>query len=149
MDWVDLEQVAKCLSDQGVEDGELTCFEGRAVPLYIELGVTPSTRYAYFDSILTLFPRHRPVLREALAASPQRYLVSDLCHMNLTRPQARAVGPDGELSLPPAFPSSHKDLYPWTEPIVFRAGRYLVHRVDHRVGQFWLDKPLPDPGGQR
>ena len=67
----------------------------------------------------------------------QRYVVSDLQKVGLTPAQAAAVGRNGPLALPPAFPDYLCNRYPWSEPIVFRAGRYLVHRATGSVGKFW------------
>jgi hypothetical protein len=125
------------LAEQGLQDGELTCFESRAIPLYLDLDLEPSTRILYFDLAVRVFGRHRDELRQDLTASRQRFVVSDLYKIGVTPSQAVAVGSGGPLALPPAFPDFLKSRYPWSEPVVFRAGRYLVHRAEHAVGRFW------------
>jgi hypothetical protein len=46
------------------------------------------------------------------------------------------VQPGKPHALPPAFSracAAWRDVFPWSEPVVFRAGRYVVHRVEGPV----------------
>lgn len=108
-DWVDLARTADAVRALGLQDGELTCYNNFTHPLLLDLGLRPSTRVLHFDVILSAFPRRREEVRRALATSRQCYVVSDAA------------------ALPDAAASA--GLYPWNEPVVFRAGRYAVHRV--------------------
>jgi hypothetical protein len=130
-DWVALARVADFLRCQAIGDGELTCYNNFTHTLYLDLNLRPSTPFLHFDTLLTYFPSHGPEIGRRLAESRQRYIVTDLRspRLGLNRCQAEAVLPDKPLSLPPAFPPSQREQFPWAEPIIFRAGRYLVHRV--------------------
>jgi hypothetical protein len=134
-DWVALEQVADYLRGQELHDGELTCFDGPTTPLYLELGVRPPTRTLHFD-MLFLSPGAAEPLRQQLNASPQRFVISDLECINCPNREPPEF-PDGPLSLPPGFPRGWAQVYPWSEPIVFRAGRYQVHRVTGPVQELF------------
>jgi hypothetical protein len=128
-DWQDLQRVADYLRAQEVRDGEVTCFGYLTVHLYDQLGVAPSTRFTLFNLFLYFFPNHAQEMRDELAASPQRFLVADVrdpLTSRLTEEQARAERPGGLLALPPEFPPTLAREYPWSGPVVFRAGRYYV-----------------------
>jgi hypothetical protein len=56
-------------------------------------------------------------------------VVTDLVLAGLSVAEAEAVRPDDPPSLPPHFPAPLKEVFPWKEVMVFRAGRYTVHRV--------------------
>jgi hypothetical protein len=120
--WEDLGRVADYLRELDLRDGELTCYNNSTHPLYLDLGLRPSTRYLHFGTVLDHFPSRRRQVEQELAASGQRYVVSDL----------RAVGLTGEQ--PADCPPSLLRLFPWSELVVFRSGRYLVHRVRPDAG---------------
>jgi hypothetical protein len=132
--WVDLERVASYLRQQGVRDRELTCYDLSTLPLYLELNVEPSTRFVMLYAIVTMFNTHWAELAEEVKASPQRFIVTDLQALpGVTAEKAAQVRPGQPLALPPDMPSHFGasplgNLYPWSEPVVFRAGRYFVHR---------------------
>jgi hypothetical protein len=131
-DWQDLGRVAEYLRAQGVRDGEVTCFGYLTVHLYDQLGVAPSTRFTLFNLFLNFFPNHAREIRDELAASRQRFVVTDVREYltrTVTGEQAVAERPGAPLALPPDFPAALARHYPWSEPVVFRAGRYLVHRA--------------------
>jgi hypothetical protein len=109
-DWVKLEKVADFLRRQGVSDRQLTCYSFAAVPLYVELAVQPASRYVLLWSALAYFPDHREQMAAELAESPQ-------------------------LPRDPRF-GNVRGYFPWTEPIVLKVGRYLVHdvRVEEQRG---------------
>lgn len=134
-DWLALAEVAEHLRDLRVRDGELTCYSLAAVPLYLQLDVQPSTRFVLLWSALTDFPDHRAEIGSELAASRQRYVVNDLVLLGFTPSQARALGGGRALPRPDELPGELAGYFPWTEPMVFRRGRYVVHEV------------RPNPGG--
>jgi hypothetical protein len=137
-DWTDLARVAEFLRRLDLRDGELTCYHNFTHPLLLELGLKPSTPFLHFDTTLHAFPRRREHVRETLAASRQRCVVSDLLAAGLHRGQTEA-------DLPPQL--AH--LYPWSEPVVFRAGRYAVHRVTGPVAQLLPEPPRTSRGPRR
>jgi hypothetical protein len=131
--WTDLEHVAEELRRRQVKDGELTCYNNSSQPLYLDLAVRPSTPFLHFGSILLFFPSHEQEVRQVLQASRQRYVVSDLLAAGVSPAQAARM-PSNPNALPSDFPGSLKKLFPWSEPVVFRAGRYLIHAVHGPVG---------------
>jgi hypothetical protein len=131
-DWVALERVADFLRRQRVHDREVVCFNASSTQLYIDLNVSPATSCQHFDWMMQ-FPHHvAPTLR-ALNASPQRFVVSDLYCLKyphgVLRGSEEAPSPGQSLPLPANFPEDWTKVYPWCEPVVFRSGRYQVHRV--------------------
>ena len=44
-------------------------------------------------------------------------------------------------SLPPEFPSWSDEVYPWNQPVVFRAGRFVVHEVKDPHGEIMFPMP--------
>jgi hypothetical protein len=141
VDWEDLQRTGDFLRGLDLRDGELTCFNAFTIPLYIQLDLRPSTRYLYLDNALIIYRRHRDEIHKEVAASRQRYVVTDLVSsLGLTPEQAAAVGPDGPLALPPETPAAAKEFYPWSGPIVFRAGRYCVHRVVPPLDKMWPER---------
>ena len=134
-----LAPVVAYLRDRGVGDGDVTCMSGCTHPLYLDLNIRPSTRYPQVEMTALFFIHHRDELVAELNASRQRYVVSDLVWTGLTAKEAAVTDPNDPLALPPQFPPEYAATYPWHEPIVFRSGRYLVHRVTGPAGPFWRD----------
>jgi hypothetical protein len=134
--WNTLGAVAAAAERRGKSrpgDGELTCFNNTTHTLYLTLGLKPSARFFHYGTVLDGFPSKRGQVRRELEASRQRYVVSDLWAVGLQTPSPLT----DPLKLPPGFPRRWAGLYPWTQPIVFRSGRYLVHRVTRPVGELW------------
>jgi hypothetical protein len=148
-DWQDLARVAEFLRAQGVTDGELTCLGGCTHPLYLELDLEPSTRYHQVGAATVYFPSRAEQIRTELEASRSRYVVSDLVCLPLRDApilkyqEAVQEVPGERLALPPTFPPEYLDIYPWCEELVFRSGRYVVHRVKGPVTKFWDYPPHP------
>lgn len=132
--WQELERVADYLRGERLEDGELTCFNSSLIHLYSRLGFGPSTRYAFFEHHAILFGDRNRLLLEALAASRQRYVVTDLIASGMSAQSIERLCPEGMLSEPPNFPREVRGVFPWSQPAIFRAGPYLVHRVDRALG---------------
>ncbi|MBV9125404.1 MAG: hypothetical protein JO112_18770, partial [Planctomycetes bacterium] len=141
-DAVDLKKVADFLRRQGVQDGEVTCMTGCTHPLLLDLDIQPPTRFPEVSGTTTFFPSRGEELREELARSRQRFVVSDLCVgpglMSFTK--AAQARPGEPASLPPDFPREMLKYYPWSEPVVFHSGRYVVQRVTGPAGRFWFDE---------
>jgi hypothetical protein len=124
--WADLEKVRMFLAGRGVRDGELTCYNMRTLPVYLELGLRPSTRYFLLENVLTIFPRQRGRVCAELAAGAQRYF---LCDLNTTKWRP-GHGP-GEAG----FAEGR---------IIYRAGRYVVFAVGASAMPIWVEEYL-DP----
>jgi hypothetical protein len=68
--------------------------------------------------------------------------VSDLVPVSYLHPFGPPPPPGPTTELPPDFPAWGKDVYPWNQPVVFRAGRYFVHEVRDPHGE--IDFPYPE-----
>lgn len=128
-DWQELEKVRAYLDTLDLHDRELTCYATSSVHLYKEMGLRSSTRYVLAWALMQLLQKHATAITIALYESPQRYVVNDLRQLGGVTPQVAAdQWPDQPFGIPPIGERA-RSLFPWTEPIVFRAGRYLVHEV--------------------
>jgi len=128
--WQELRRVAQFLRSQGIKDGELTCYHISAQPLYLELKVKPSTRFLSVNRMAMNYGSRIHIVMRELAASKQKFIVTDLLHTpnySLTA-EARQTLP----KLPDNVPANYRRAFPWRQPVVFRSGRYLVHRVRAR-----------------
>ncbi|REJ96771.1 MAG: hypothetical protein DWQ34_03305 [Planctomycetota bacterium] len=142
-DLTQLDAVAEFLRLGGVGDGEVCCHSYSTMKLYWELDIEPPCRFICPRIYANRFFVHR---RDDIAAlleeSPQRYVVSDLVLDGFSEREANAVGPGGPLSPPPTYDAGELDgTYPWSHPVVFRAGRYLVHEVRGGMGEFTSRRP--------
>lgn len=143
VDWNDLEAVKEFLKAQNLKDQELHCYNSTLVYLYPELSLEPATRFVFFDSVLVFCPNHRDELYAAINESPQKYIVTDLIDSGFGREAALAKSNDSDQLTPPDYPVSLKGSYPWSQPVVFRAGRYLVHQVKRPMGKFMGSGRVP------
>ncbi len=150
--WQELDQVAEFLRtvDPPLGPGELNCWHDSTHPLYLMLDLDPATRYMHYGTVFAIRKQANRIADE-VAASRQRYVVSDLLRMTWHKEQAYAPGADGDpLKLPKWFPVSQRDKFPWNQPIVFRSGRYLVHKVEKPLGIIdipdWKDLDSLGPG---
>jgi hypothetical protein len=147
--WEDLERVAAFLRslEPPLGDRELTCWHDSTHSLYLMLNLEPSTRYMHFGTALDI-RKQAPRIAAEVAASPQRYVVSDLRRM--TWDPVAPLHIDEPLKLPGWFPRSQRGVFPWNQPIVFRSGRYLVHKMTGPVGVIdipaWLSLNQLGPG---
>jgi len=133
--WRELTRVAEYLRCQRVNDRDVTCYNSSAVHLYGILGLRPSTRFVYLEQLAAYFPERQSLFLRALSDSPQRYVVTDLIASGLSPEGIARLCPEGELVRPPRFPSRLQHVYPWSQPAAFRAGPYLVHRVQPPLGR--------------
>jgi hypothetical protein len=129
-DYQDLDRVASFLRQRGVRDGEAVCYHNTTTSLYRELGILPPAETFWYDMDVHAWPQREPYMRERLDTAWKdrtrpRYIVSDL--QRGTRSLPPPPDPAHPLALPDSFPPSWRDRFPWSEPIVFRAGRYAVH----------------------
>jgi len=106
--WRNLARAAAFLRAQGVTDRDLLCYDSTTVPLYHDLHLRPASRCFFPVLFEQILPSRRAVLVEEMRAGPQRYIITN----------AWEAG-----SGPAAEP------WPYCEPVVFKTGRYRVHRV--------------------
>lgn len=144
-EWQDLSNVADYLDHEtDVGDYEVTCWNDGTHPLYLMLSIEPSTRYMHFGTVFRLRSKIDQI-RDDVVTSHQRYVVSDLRFMTHDYSQSQILGPgDDPLKLPAWFPVSQRSQFPWNLPIVYRSGRYLVHRVDEPPDPATIDIPSYD-----
>jgi len=153
-DEAELHDVAQYLRNRGVRDGEVCAYEYSAMRLYWDLDLAPPCRfvcpriYAF-----RFFPARRDDIHQLLAQSPQRFVVTDLVMDGMSEADANGIGPDGPHSPPPKWPREvpkgtrsltrlgSPRMYPWSHPVVFRSGRYLVHELDGPMGEFTARPP--------
>jgi hypothetical protein len=149
--WKDLEDVAHFLKtlEPPLGPGELNCWHDSTHPLYLMLNLEPATRYMHYGTAFGIRVQAGQIAAD-VAASRQRYVVSDLMRMTWYRNEAYAPGANGDPhQLPRWFPVSQRNAFPWNQPIVFRSGRYVVHKVEKPLGDidvpdwFTLDKLGP------
>jgi hypothetical protein len=109
------------------------------------LDLKPAIRFQHVGTGVHM-AQHEEEVRQELLASPQRYVVSDIMRVLRQREDAEAPGLEGPLSLPPKFPPRQLQYFPWNQPIVFRSGRYVVHKVVNPIGSIHIPKqPFIDP----
>jgi hypothetical protein len=105
----ELARAENYLRSQNVKDREVTCYALSSLPLYLDMDLEPSNRFTLLGVSTVFFASHHEEMRQALIASPQRFVISD------TRD-------------PPLFTPGVKT-FPWSEPIVFTSGRYELRKV--------------------
>lgn len=133
-DWEELTQVAEFLRSRDVRDGELICWHNSTHPLYLMLDVKPAIRYMHTQTAL-LIPGHHDEIARDVRQSGHRYVVSDLLWtMWGFWPEDEEHG-ERSLTLPRDFSDEMRAVYPWSEPMIFRCGRYVVHRVEEPLGE--------------
>ena len=139
--WRELAPVAEFLRtvEPRIGPRELNCWHDSTHPLYLMLDLDPATRYMHYGTAFGIRETHPPApgekskraqIADAVRASRQRYVVSDLL-------RAAAEGDvydpsswrDGD-PLPVWLPANEREKFPWNQPIVFRSGRYTVHQID-------------------
>lgn len=140
--WAELNDVAGFLRtiQPPLRDRELNCWHDSTHPLYLMLDLDPATRYMHYGTVFPITSQSDRI-RQEVADSPQRFVVSDLRRMSYKLSDAYAPGADGVHSLPSWFPVSQRDKYPWNQPIVYRSGRYLVHEITHKPQPEEIDIP--------
>jgi hypothetical protein len=139
--WSDLQRVADFLATKDLHDRDLICWHDTTHPLYVWLGIKPGIRYPHVITAMK-FKSKREQIRQETFSSPARYVVSDLVPVEYTSQMfLPAPRPGPADSLPPGFPSWGADVYPWNQPVVFRAGRYIVHEIKEPRGEIVFPFP--------
>jgi hypothetical protein len=124
----DLSLVEGYLNLHGIQDGELLCWDDSSPPLYISLRVSPSSRLIRANGWLQFFTGRQRELRSQFEMENPRFVVTDLMLLKIN-PDELADDQNLE-TVSKAIPPALREEFPWREPIVFRAGRYLVHEVN-------------------
>ncbi|MBP3953724.1 hypothetical protein J8F10_00215 [Gemmata sp. G18] len=143
--WCELTDVANYLKtiDPPIGPGELNCWHDSTHPVYLMLDVDPATRYMHYGTVFAirekaeLPPGEKPKRQQivdAVANSRQRYVVSDLLRTcwNGDTPYHASSWADGD-PLPVWLPANERQKFPWNQPVVFRSGRYVVHKIDPNI----------------
>jgi hypothetical protein len=133
--WSDLERVTNYLRDQNVGDGDVLGYDFTTTPVVRDLGIRPASRFLYPATYMFMFSSKRSQLLGELQAGPQRYILTDAEDLGLSPDQAREQRPGEPLALPPSTRPHLPQRWPFTERIVFRAGRYFVHEAGAAPGQ--------------
>lgn len=130
-----IERVADFLQRQSAHDGDVCVYNSDLVGLYQSqrLKLRPPTRYVYLFELLTYFPEKRKAIISSVVNSTHRFIVTDLASCGMPLSQAMAIGPEGPTAPPPAYHTVSRQNYPWSHPVVFRSGTYLVHEVTART----------------
>jgi hypothetical protein len=81
---------------------------------------------------LRLFPSRARQIQEALAESNQRFVVSNLLEAGLQLDPTTVF--DSLDDWRDRCPPESLDRFPFNQPVVFRAGPYLVHRLGDGTG---------------
>jgi hypothetical protein len=131
-DWPALQKIAGQLRALNVAEAGLICWHDSTHPLYLELGLRPGFRFPHVITAMK-FRSKQPLLEREAFASPARYIVTDLV------PVCYETGLSGTLQ---DIPEDRRSKYPWNQPVVFQAGRYLLHEITAPKGE--VDFDLPD-----
>lgn len=140
--WGDLDRVRQFLEPLNLKDGELLCWDDSPHPLYLDLKLRPAIRYPHVNTVLD-FRSKREMIRDEVIHSKARYVVGDLAVAWSFYGYCPAWAlNDDSLKLPPDFPCFCENIFPWDQPIVFRAGRYVVFRIEKPIGEVRLPYPV-------
>lgn len=132
---VHLERVAEFLSEKTPTRTAVNVLNSDLVSLYARLDLRPPTRFVYMWELLLYFPRQREEIMAELENSGHRFVVSDLISCGMSPAAAWEIGPDGPHAPPPKYLASQVAKYPWSQPVVFRSGPYMVHEVRGPLGK--------------
>jgi hypothetical protein len=147
-DWPALSRVEEFLRSQDLKNGELTCYSYQTMYLYLALDLDASTRFPYLGVVTYMYPYHHYLLIQSLNKSRQRFVVTDL-HDLIYRNEEDFPPDDGSgkaPQMPEGIFEGVREAFPWNEPVVFRAGPYMVHKVTGPVSRLpddrglWLEK---------
>jgi hypothetical protein len=139
-DWVNLHVVADYLRTQQVGDRDVIAWHDSTHPLYLDLDIQPGIRFPHVITVMRM-TRKIPTIQAETFASPARFVVSDLVAVSHVQSMTIACPAHATTTLPDTFPDELRGVYPWNQPVVYRAGRYVVHRVDQPHGVIAF--PLP------
>lgn len=145
----DLEQIEEYLRQQNVSGKDVCFYNSDFVGMYRKMGLMPPTRYVYFYETVRFLPSHQQAILQDLQAAPHRYVVTDVLTAGIRPERMDWLGPNGRLADAHAQPRHWTTGYPWSYPAVFRAGTYLVHRIDGPVTALSLPKQVSTPNSLR
>ena len=139
--WSDLDRVRVYLETLHLKDGDLICWDDSTHPLYLDLNIKPAIRYMHVNTVLD-FRSKREVIRQEVINSGARYVVGDLLIGLYFYEYCQTWEIESDaLALPPNFPCIIAHVFPWNQTMVFRAGRYIVFRIDQPIGEVRLPYP--------
>lgn len=122
--WGRLQQVADHLAAEGCRDGELSLLSDTCLPLYQLTGLTAPTRYYIPRNNLLAYKSRRPEILAALSSVPnQRFAVVDLAALRWQPPDGQTWATRDDWPL-------DRCLGRWADRAAFRAGRYVVLRLE-------------------
>ncbi|MCA9270037.1 MAG: hypothetical protein KDA41_16260 [Planctomycetales bacterium] len=127
--WQDLQRVADFLRQRHVGDFEVTCWDDSSQQIFTLLRASPGTRYMHMGHWMNFFPSRRQQLIDEVRASPTRYVVSDCQAAGYSAEIARVDANRDTPALPDEIDPRQRGAFPWNQPVIFRAGRYLVHEI--------------------
>ncbi len=130
--WTYYPELVRFLRSRGVSGRDLLIYNSPLIPLYTDLDLRPPTRYALTDVQRAFFPSRIPLIREAISDSPHRFIVSDLSCLGLDHEELAHIDP--EIGLPRAVPKRLRRRFPFTQPVVFRSGWFVVHEAQDTEG---------------
>ncbi len=138
LSWAEMQPVIDYLKLQQVQDEEVTAYTDGLIHLYPRLGIRPSTKYVFLDVVARVFRSRTEEIHQALNESKQKYVVSSLYEAGMSR-ESIADAQDPKTLLPKCFPKEELNRFPFTQPVVFRSGPYLVHKVTKPLGPLCTD----------
>ena len=134
----DLLKIEGFLRSQNVSQHDVCCFNSDCVSIYWDLNLLPATRFTYLFELMNYHPTRAADFQSTLESNPHRFIVTDLVSSGMSFPDAMAIDAKNPL-MPPKYPRA-KDTYPWSHPVVFRAGTYLVHEVQQPIGSLRMPR---------
>lgn len=126
---VELEQVSDFLRSQEVDDQDVLAYNVFTIHLLPSLDIRPASRFLQPHFMLLVFSAKREEMLQEMKLGKQRFIVTDAQALGLSPEQAREECPDAPLAFPPDTNPEAVSQWPYSEPVVFRSGRYYVHRV--------------------
>lgn len=118
--WGELEQIEDYLKGRQVKEKDVMLFSLSTIPLYLPMNLQPPSRFVLPWGALKNFPTRISDIRKELRECPQKFVVIDMRDLGYSQEDAVKAMP------------SKSGVFPWTDPEVFRTGRYLVNQVDRK-----------------
>jgi hypothetical protein len=128
--WSDLELVKDYLRGRNLKDGELSSMHMNIISLYGELNVRPATRFYSVLPFVVILPNQRRIIDEELANCHQRFMVCDIEGFGMEKLRDALKEDPSKSPVGGAL---------WSNPIVFRSGRYVVLQLSGPETSRWLD----------
>ncbi|MCA9269745.1 MAG: hypothetical protein KDA41_14795, partial [Planctomycetales bacterium] len=129
--WQDLDRVEQFLRSQNAGDYEIVSWDDNSQYLYTQLSASPGSRFMHNVLWLNFFASRRmEVMKEAFKPAV-RFIVTDTQMAGYPSEAAAVDAHRDEARLPDEVHPELRTMFPWNQRVVFRAGRYMVHEVDH------------------